>query len=75
MIGVITLHHAVHLLHLEDMPQLLLIGLASCEVFGPPSCICSTISHCTVESPKHDHRLRIRAVSQAKCRQLNAFKI
>ena len=33
----LTLHHAVHLLHLEDMPPLLLIEVVSCEAFEPPS--------------------------------------
>ena len=42
MIGVLTLHHAVHLLQPVDMLQMLLIGLASYEVFEPPNCICPT---------------------------------
>ena len=32
-----TLRHAVRLLHLEDIPHLLLIGLTACEFFEPPN--------------------------------------
>ena len=34
---VLTLRHAAHLPHLEDIPRLRLVGLASCEFSEPPS--------------------------------------